>query len=175
MTLANNGVGLRTLLVRLEMGKFVEILDPTIEDSYSKVMDIDGSQTHLKIFDPCGEDQFPPTRDLYIKDNQGFLLVYSIIDQKSFNDLIPLRDEIIRIKGTQSVPIVLVGNKCDLEEERVVSASDGQALATSWGCPFFETSAKTNQNVERIFIEIVREIDKTIPKRESSSQHCTLL
>lgn len=59
-------------------------------------------------------------RDLYMKNGQGFVLVYSITAQSTFNDLQDLRDQILRVKDTDDVPMVLVGNKCDLEEERVV-------------------------------------------------------
>ena len=59
-------------------------------------------------------------RDLYMKNGQGFVLVYSITAQSTFNDLQDLREQILRVKDTDDVPMVLVGNKCDLEDERVV-------------------------------------------------------
>lgn len=59
----------------------------------------------------------------------------------------------------QQVPVVLVGNKVDLEEEREVSPSEGQALAEDWGCPFMETSAKSKTMVDELFAEIVRQMD----------------
>ncbi|KAK7879111.1 hypothetical protein WMY93_034108, partial [Mugilogobius chulae] len=59
----------------------------------------------------------------------------------------------------QQVPVVLVGNKVDLEEEREVSLSEGQALAEDWGCPFMETSAKSKTMVDELFSEIVRQMD----------------
>lgn len=59
----------------------------------------------------------------------------------------------------QQVPVVLVGNKVDLEDEREVSPSEGQALAEDWGCPFMETSAKSKTMVDELFAEIVRQMD----------------
>ena len=59
-------------------------------------------------------------RDLYMKNGQGFVLVYSITAQSTFNDLQDLREQILRVKDTDDVPMILVGNKCDLEDERVV-------------------------------------------------------
>ena len=56
-------------------------------------------------------------RDLYMKNGQGFVLVYSITAQSTFNDLQDLREQILRVKDTDDVPMVLVGNKCDLEDE----------------------------------------------------------
>lgn len=85
-----------------------------------------------------------------MKNGQGFILVYSITSQASFNDLIELRDQILRVKDTPNVPMVLVGNKCDLEDERVVSKERGQALAREFNCTFMETSAKNRVNVDEV-------------------------
>ena len=65
-------------------------------------------------------------RDLYMKNGQGFVLVYSITAQSTFNDLQDLREQILRVKDTHDVPMVLVGNKCDLEDERVVGKDQGK-------------------------------------------------
>ncbi|KAK9537657.1 hypothetical protein VZT92_005255 [Zoarces viviparus] len=59
----------------------------------------------------------------------------------------------------EKVPVILVGNKVDLESEREVSSSEGQALAEEWGCPFMETSAKSKTMVDELFAEIVRQMD----------------
>jgi len=72
-------------------------------------------------------------RDLYMKNGQGFVLVYSITSQATFNDLADLREQILRVKDQDDVPMVLVGNKCDLEDERVVGRDQGQNLARQWG------------------------------------------
>jgi len=90
-------------------------------------------------------------RDLYMKNGQGFVLVYSITAQSTYNDLVDLRDTILKVKDTTDVPMVLVGNKCDLEDERVVGKEVGQTLARSWGSTFLETSAKQKVNVNEIF------------------------
>uniref|UniRef100_A0A8R1DFL3 Uncharacterized protein n=1 Tax=Caenorhabditis japonica TaxID=281687 RepID=A0A8R1DFL3_CAEJA len=86
-------------------------------------------------------------RDLYMKNGQGFVLVYSITAQSTFNDLMDLRDQILRVKDTDEVPMILVGNKCDLEDERVVGKDQGQNLARQFGSAFLETSAKAKINV----------------------------
>ncbi|KAG8137604.1 hypothetical protein E2320_004830 [Naja naja] len=98
-------------------------------------------------------------RDLYIKNGQGFILVYSLVNQQSFQDIRPMRDQIIRVKRYEKVPVILVGNKVDLESEREVSSSEGRALAEEWGCPFMETSAKSKTMVDELFAEIVRQMN----------------
>lgn len=90
-------------------------------------------------------------RDLYMKNGQGFVLVYSITAQSTFNDLQDLREQILRVKDTDDVPMILVGNKCDLEEERVVGKDQGPNLARSFNnCAFLESSAKAKINVNEV-------------------------
>ena len=85
-----------------------------------------------------------------MKNGQGFVLVYSITAQSTFNDLQDLREQILRVKDTDDVPMVLVGNKCDLEDERVVGKDQGVNLARQFNCAFMETSAKAKINVHDV-------------------------
>ncbi|XP_029348837.1 ras-related protein Rap-2a isoform X2 [Anarhichas minor] len=142
VVLGSGGVGKSALTVQFVTGTFIEKYDPTIEDFYRKEI-----------------EQFASMRDLYIKNGQGFILVYSLVNQQSFQDIKPMRDQIIRVKRYEKVPVILVGNKVDLESEREVSSSEGQALAEEWGCPFMETSAKSKTMVDELFAEIVRQMD----------------
>lgn len=96
------------------------------------------------------QEQFTAMRDLYMKNGQGFVLVYSITAQSTFNDLQDLREQILRVKDTDDVPMVLVGNKCDLEDERVVGKDQGVNLARQFNCVFMETSAKAKINVRDV-------------------------
>ena len=90
-------------------------------------------------------------RDLYMRNGEGFILVYSITSQATFNDLVDIKDQIMRVKNIETdIPIVLVGNKCDLEDERVVGRHIGESLARSFGCTFLETSAKLETNVNEV-------------------------
>lgn len=99
----------------------------------------------------------------YMKNGQGFVLAYSIIAQSTFNDLPDLREQILRVKDTDRVPMVLVGNKCDLADQRVITTEQGEALASKFGCKFLEASAKTKVNVEQIFYDLVRQINAANP------------
>ena len=95
-----------------------------------------------------------------MRNGEGFLLVYSITESKSFNELKNFREQILRVKNLEKVPMVLFGNKSDLENERNVAKAEAKNLAESWGIPFLEGSAKANNNVENGFFELVREIKK---------------
>ncbi|XP_070980232.1 ras-related protein Rap-2a-like [Oncorhynchus clarkii lewisi] len=159
VVLGSGGVGKSALTVQFVTGTFIEKYDPTIEDFYRKEIEVDSSPSVLEILDTAGTEQFASMRDLYIKNGQGFILVYSLVNQQSFQDIKPMRDQIIRVKRYEKVPVILVGNKVDLESEREVSASEGQALAEEWGCPFMETSAKSKTMVDELFAEIVRQMD----------------
>lgn len=86
-------------------------------------------------------------RDLYMKTGQGFLLVFSITSPSSLSELASLRDEIIRIKDDDTVPIVICGNKADLEDQRAVSRTKGFSISQRWGAPYYEASARTRSKL----------------------------
>lgn len=175
VVLGSGGVGKSALTVQFVQGIFVEKYDPTIEDSYRKQVEVDGQQCMLEILDTAGTEQFTAMRDLYMKNGQGFVLVYSITAQSTFNDLMDLRDQILRVKDTEEVPMILVGNKCDLEDERVVGKDQGLNLARTFNSAFLETSAKAKINVNEVFYDLVRQINRRYPenkKRQSGSSRC---
>lgn len=90
-------------------------------------------------------------RDVYIRDGHGFVLVYSITSQSSFIDLLDIREHILFVKGEPNVPIVIVGNKCDLEDERCVGTNHVLDLAKQFNdCLYIEASAKENINVDEV-------------------------
>ncbi|EPB74000.1 Ras family protein [Ancylostoma ceylanicum] len=103
VVLGSGGVGKSALTVQFVQGIFVEKYDPTIEDSYRKQVEVDGQQCMLEILDTAGTEQFTAMRDLYMKNGQGFVLVYSITAQSTFNDLMDLRDQILRVKDSDEV------------------------------------------------------------------------
>ncbi|VDO08042.1 unnamed protein product [Rodentolepis nana] len=150
VVLGSGGVGKSALTVQFVQSIFVEKYDPTIEDSYRKQTEVDGQQCMLEILDTAGTEQFTAMRDLYMKNGQGFVLCYSVTSQSTFNDLTDLYEQILRVKDTPEVPLVLVGNKCDLDNERVVGREQGQHLARKWKCTFIETSAKAKVNVNEV-------------------------
>jgi Ras-related protein Rap-1B len=159
VVLGAGGVGKSALTVQYVQNIYIESYDPTIEDSYRKHTSVDGRACTLEILDTAGVEQFTAMRELYIKNGEGFILVYSVTSEDSLQELMELREQVVRIKDNANVPIVLVANKCDLQDERVVSSDKGVGVADSWGrVPFYETSAKFRSNVDEVFVDLVRQI-----------------
>lgn len=100
-----------------------------------------------------------PSRELYMKSGQGFLLVFSITSLSSLTELHELREQIVRIKDDPLIPLVIVGNKSDLEEDRAVSRSRAFGVSQSWNnAPYYETSARRRNNVDEAFVDLCRQI-----------------
>jgi len=180
VVLGDGGVGKSALTIRFVTDNFLDEYDPTIEDSYRKPQLIDDQMALLDILDTAGQEEFSSMQDQWMRDGDGFLLVYSIISKSSFEEVRLLYDKILRTKDTDKVPLVLVGNKCDLATGRDVETSEGEDLARSWDCPFYETSAKMKINNEACFERLVKEIrrlDKPPPNGGGGGGGgpCTLL
>jgi len=173
------GVGKSALTVQFVQGIFITKYDPTIEDSYRKLVDVDNRQYILEILDTAGTEQFTAMRDLYIRTGDGFILVYSIVASSTFHALPEIRDQINRVKETDDTPAILVGNKCDLENLRVISKEEGKQLAAKWkNCLFCEASALSNTGVDDVFYDLVRLIYKLNPPpppEEKKKGFCILL
>ncbi|XP_071453309.1 ras-related protein Rap-2c isoform X2 [Hetaerina americana] len=175
VVLGSGGVGKSALTVQFVSGCFMEKYDPTIEDFYRKEIEVDNSPCVLEILDTAGTEQFASMRDLYIKNGQGFVVVYSLTNHQTFQDIKSMRELITRVKGSDRVPVLLVGNKVDLEHQREVPAVEGQNLAQAWGCPFLEASAKNKTNVNEVFADIVREMNFNPEKEKKNYCCCTVL
>jgi len=136
-----------------------------VEDTYQKKIEVNGAECELEILDTAGTEQFTAMRDLFMRTGQGFILVYSIVSLSSFNEAVELKERILRTKECEKVPMILVGNKCDLESRRVISRKQGEDKAKELDCLFFETSALTTQNVETIFFELIKYCDEIDPPK----------
>ncbi|KAL9648102.1 hypothetical protein ABK040_007468 [Willaertia magna] len=152
------GVGKSALTVQFIQNIFVEEYDPTIEDSYRKHAKVDDKPCFLEILDTAGQEEYKALRDSYMRTADGFLLVYSVIDRKTFEEVNEFYEQILRVKDADKVPMVLVGNKCDLESERIISQDEAKQYSKQLGIPSIETSAKQRLHVDECFMALVREV-----------------
>eukprot|EP01103_Thecamoeba_quadrilineata_P005864 TRINITY_DN15615_c0_g1_i1.p1 TRINITY_DN15615_c0_g1~~TRINITY_DN15615_c0_g1_i1.p1 ORF type:complete len:189 (-),score=48.07 TRINITY_DN15615_c0_g1_i1:84-650(-) len=175
------GVGKSALTIQFIQNHFIDEYDPTIEDSYRKQVTIDNETCMMDILDTAGQEEYSAMRDQYMRTGRGFLCVYSVTSRTSFDEVAILREQILRVKDLDQVPLVVCGNKADLESQRQVTKTEGVDLAKSFGCPFFETSAKARINVEEVWFELVREIRKEMGEQKMTKKvpkkkkNCTII
>jgi GTPase KRas protein len=164
------GVGKSALAVQFLTHIFPDPpMDPTVEDSFRKQSVIDEESCLLEILDTAiASEDMEALFDQYMRSCGGFLLVYSITSEESFQKIQEVHERILRVKDVEKCNCILVGNKSDLEEDRMVSTQAGKELAQKFKCPFYEASAKNRVNVEESFFDCVREIKKTraIPNKK---------
>jgi|UniRef100_A0AC35FN21 GTPase KRas protein len=177
VVVGDGGVGKSALTIQLIQNQFVEEYDPTIEDSYRKQVLIDGETCLLDILDTAGQEEYSAMRDQYMRTGEGFLLVFALNELKSFENIQHYREQIRRVKDNDDVPMVLVGNKCDLTQ-RATDQRTIQELSRSYGIPYEETSAKTRVGVDDAFHALVREIRKHREKQKDKpkrKRRCDIL
>lgn len=92
-----------------------------VQDSYRKQCVIDDEVALLDVLDTAGQEEYSAMREQYMRTGEGFLLVYSINSRQSFEEILTFQQQILRVKDKDYFPIIIVGNKCDLDGERVVS------------------------------------------------------
>ena len=156
--LGSGAVGKSAITVQMVSGHFLSSYDPTIEDSYRTTINVNNQDIILNILDTAGQEEFYALRDQYIRSGDGYIIVFSITSVTSFLEVNAIKEQLNIVLDTDNntlIPIILVGNKCDLEEYRQVQSSDAQRLAEEWRVKYFETSAKNKTNINRIFEELV--------------------
>jgi GTPase KRas protein len=182
--MGDGGAGKTASTIQFVANHFVEMYDPTIEDSYRRNLVVGDEHVLLEVLDTAGQDDFSPLRDSWIRESQAFLLVYSLTERKSLEYLDSVLQQIRRTKEDEAtpVPIVLAGNKCDLVAQRQVSAEEARAWARERGiATVVEMSAKTRHNINETFTELVKQVaaqylpKKSGGKKGGKSQACTVL
>uniref|UniRef100_A0A7I4KLU1 small monomeric GTPase n=3 Tax=Brugia malayi TaxID=6279 RepID=A0A7I4KLU1_BRUMA len=157
------GVGKSALTLQFMYDEFVEEYEPTKADSYRKKVVLDGEECLIDILDTAGQEDYSAIRDNYYRSGEGFICVFSITDTESFEATNEFREQILRVKNSatdSSVPIMLVGNKSDLTNERSIMQLHAQQRAEQWNVPYIETSAKNRINVDKVFYDLMREIKR---------------
>ena len=160
-------VGKSALTIQLCKNHFVDVYDPTIEDSYQKQVLIDEEICILDIIDTAGQDDCSAMHDQHIRTGEGFLLVFDVTNSKSLAKIPQYHEQIKRVQEDEAVPMLLVGNKCDLPT-RSTDMEQAQDMANSYRIPFMKTSAKTRKGVNDTFYYLVRVLRT---KRERRSQN----
>lgn len=164
VVLGSGGVGKSSLTLRLVTQKFSEEYDATIEDSYRKTLKVDDSPVHLEIVDTAGQEEFWSLVDSWIRPADGVILVFDMGNRQTFDELNKFHERILVCKDTNSFPMVIVGNKCDLsDEQKQIKKNEGRILAAMWDCAYIESSALKRVNDEACFHEIVRQIRRHQP------------
>ncbi|KAJ7411160.1 hypothetical protein WISP_103964 [Willisornis vidua] len=158
VVVGGGGVGKSALTIQFIQSYFVTDYDPTIEDSYTKQCVIDERAARLDILDTAGQEEFGAMREQYMRTGEGFLLVFSVTDRGSFEEIYKFQRQILRVKDRDEFPMILVGNKADLDHQRQVTQEEGQQLARQLKVTYMEASAKIRLNVDQAFHELVRVI-----------------
>ncbi|CAG7879804.1 unnamed protein product [Brassica rapa] len=175
LLIGDSGVGKSCLLLRFSDGSFTTSFITTIGIDFKiRTIELDGKRIKLQIWDTAGQERFRTITTAYYRGAMGILLVYDVTDESSFNNI---RNWIRNIEqhASDNVNKILVGNKADMDEsKRAVPTSKGQALADEYGIKFFETSAKTNLNVEEVFFSIAKDIKQRLTDTDSRAEPATI-
>eukprot|EP00033_Pygsuia_biforma_P001982 GCRY01002205.1.p1 GENE.GCRY01002205.1~~GCRY01002205.1.p1 ORF type:complete len:189 (-),score=28.75 GCRY01002205.1:562-1128(-) len=153
-------VGKSAVTLRYCENTFDEAYNPTIETTYQKYLKLKGQEFDLEIVDVAGMDEFAIFDGRYSLGIHGYVLVYSVTQERSLEVIKSINEKILNFTGTDHVPRVIVGNKTDLASAREVLPETGQKLAEQWKCGFVECSAKLNHAVEDVFIKLVEEMER---------------
>ena len=163
--LGEYGAGKTCLLLRFTDDTYIDNHLLTLGiDFKERVININNLFIKLKIWDTGGQERFKTINRLTFNKSNGFIFAYDVTDRNSFRNV---RNWVRRVEAHSKTNIirVLVGNKCD-KSDRVVTEEEGKKLADEFNMNYFETSAKTNQNVNEVFYFLAQELYKNINKWE---------
>jgi len=158
LLIGDSGVGKTCILFRFSDDAFNTTFISTIGIDFKiKTIEEGGKKIKLQIWDTAGQERFHTITTSYYRGAMGILLVYDITNQKSFENISKwLRN--IDEHANEDVEKIILGNKCDMEDSRVVPKEKGQTIAREHGISFMETSAKSNINIEKAFHELAQSI-----------------
>lgn len=157
LTIGDSGVGKTCLLLKYSSGQFSPMFITTIGIDYKlKTIEVNGEEVKLQLWDTAGQERFRTLTASYFKGAHGILMVYDVSDRKSFESVSAWM-KMIEQQADSEPALILVGNKCDVEEDKVqVQNTEGQSVADTYGIPFHLTSAKTNFGVDEAFLSIAQ-------------------
>eukprot|EP01084_Bolivina_argentea_P168071 291549_1 len=181
--LGKHGVGKSSLLIRFAENSFEKIY-MMVNDLRVKTIKFDNKIIKLLMWDePVSKERYRTISPSYYRGSDGIFIIFDVTDHDSFEFIGEYLRE-INIYVSDKIPKILIGNKCDLSEKRVVSTEDGKEYALKWNLEYIETSAKTGQNVHHSVLVMVKKMimskdneitnELTVPK-EKASIICVLL
>jgi len=156
--IGNSGVGKSSLLFQFIENRLKNGIEPTIGIEFgTKILEVGGKTVRLQIWDSAGQENYRSITRAYYRNTICTLLVYDVSSRKSFEDVKVWFDE-AKTYGNENMYFVLLGNKCELESNREVAASEGERLARENGMLFFETSAIQKINIDKAFSAVIENI-----------------
>eukprot|EP00457_Paulinella_chromatophora_P019446 gb/GEZN01021120.1/.p1 GENE.gb/GEZN01021120.1/~~gb/GEZN01021120.1/.p1 ORF type:complete len:215 (-),score=31.72 gb/GEZN01021120.1/:16-636(-) len=158
LTIGDSGAGKSSLLLRYTQNEFTVEYMPTIGiDFRLKTIEIKGKTVKVQVWDTAGQERFRTITHNYYRGAHGIALVYDVTHEGSFQNIRKWIQD-VRTYAEDSVNIVLIGNKCDLESKIVIDKARGQELADEYNIDFFETSAKADIQVQEAFTRLVTSV-----------------
>jgi len=175
LLLGNSNVGKSSLFLRFVDDVWNDTFVPTIGVDFKiKTFEIDSKKIKMQIWDTAGQERFKNIISSYYRGAHGILLLYDVTDKESFKNLSNWLIEIEK-NASKNILRILIGNKCDLEDKRVITYAQGKEFADTYGLKFIETSAKKNLNVSEAFETLGRELmnagaEKKIEKQKENKK-----
>jgi GTPase KRas protein len=168
-------VGKSSITRRFVQGLFAYDYDPTIEDAYRKNLTVDGKPCVLDILDTAGQEDYVALRSTWMRERDGFLLVFSLCDRSTFEGLMPFVEQLYSIHEEElfAPPVVVIGNKSDLTSERQISYEEGLEFAMKQADGIYiECSALTGKGIQQAFERVTKEMRK-IAKQKAKKANST--
>mmetsp|Transcript_45860 Transcript_45860/g.107617 ORF Transcript_45860/g.107617 Transcript_45860/m.107617 type:complete len:212 (+) Transcript_45860:204-839(+) len=166
LLIGDSGVGKSCLLLRFSDDSFTTSFITTIGIDFKiRQIEQDGKRLKLQIWDTAGQERFRTITTAYYRGAMGILLVYDVTDEQSFQNIRNWMGQIAQYAAS-NVNKILVGNKCDMLDKKVIETARGQALADEYGIAFYETSAKNNINVDKAFTDIAKDVMVRLMEQE---------
>lgn len=171
LLIGDSGVGKTCLLFRFSDDAFNTTFISTIGIDFKiKTIELGGKRIKLQIWDTAGQERFHTITTSYYRGAMGIMLVYDITSAKTFDNITKwLRN--IDEHANEDVEKMILGNKCDMADKRQVPRQKGEEIAHQHSVPFLETSAKSNINVEKAFLDLTQAILNKTPNREGGDGH----
>lgn len=169
LLIGDSGVGKTSILFKFSEDTFSTAFISTIGIDFKiRTIEVDGKKIKLQVWDTAGQERFRTITTAYYRGAMGIMLVYDVSNTKSFENISNwIRN--IEMHATQDVELMILGNKCDINEKRQVSKEKGEQLALQHSIKFMETSAKANINIEEAFTTLARDIKLKMEKRIEDS------